>query len=42
MSFYERFIIAVLTAFDFMMDVLTFGAWTYEQGNVVPDVTVKE
>ena len=42
MSFQERVIIFILTAFDKVMDILTFDAWSYEQGNIVPDVKVKE
>lgn len=42
MSLQERVIVSVLSAFDFVMDLLTSSDWSYEQGNAVPDVTVKE
>lgn len=38
----DAVIVFLLSAFDIVMDFFTFGKWTLIQGNVVPDVTVKE
>lgn len=38
----EKFIVAMLTMFDRLMDAVTFGLWTKVRGDVVPNVKVKE
>lgn len=42
MSAREWLIVNALTVLDLLMDVLTFGAWSYERGNVIRNVKVKE
>lgn len=38
----DAVIVFFLSAFDYVMDLLTSGDWSFQQGNAVPDVTVKE
>lgn len=40
MSLREHFTVKVLTAFDRLMDFITFDLWTKVRGDVVPKVKI--
>lgn len=42
MNLKDRFVEILLTAFDRLMDAVTFGLWTKVCGDVVPNVKVKQ
>ncbi len=42
MNTQERIVVLLLTAFDRLMDFITFDLWTKVRGEVVPSVKVKE